>query len=260
MKPEQYSPQALLSLLRQRRIVSMDEMKEALRTDVDLTVIRKLKQLGYRSSYSHRGAWYTLDRIAEFDENGLWFFGPARFSVRGTLAATAEAFVSEAEAGFYAAELEALLRVGVKETMLRLVRGGRISREKLRRRYLYCSREAAVGRRQALARRAAESEPSCGALPAGEPHDELKAAVILFFCLLDERQRRLYAGLESMKWGRGGDRKVAELLDLDPATVAKGRRQLLNQDVETERVRQAGGGRKRTEKKRRKSSPGSKRS
>lgn len=252
MKSETYSAQTLLSLLQQRKIATMAQLKEALHTNVDLTVIRKLKQLGYHSSYSHRGAWYTLDRIAQFDENGLWFFGPACFSIRGTLAGTATSFVNEAEAGCYAAELESLLRVGVKETMLRLVRQGRISREKLRGRYLYCALEPTIRKRQVLSRREAESEPTRGMLPAGEPHDNLKAAIILFFCLLDEQQRRLYAGLESLKWGHGGDRKVAELLDLDPATVARGRRQLIEQDVEAQGVRKAGGGRKRLEKKRRK--------
>jgi hypothetical protein len=37
-----------------------------------LTVFRKLKELGYRTSYSHRGRFYTLDRIARFDRQGLW--------------------------------------------------------------------------------------------------------------------------------------------------------------------------------------------
>jgi hypothetical protein len=40
------------------------------------------------------------------------------------------------------------------------------------------------------------------------------------------------------------------LLGLDPHTVAKGRRELLLQEVQSERVRQSGGGRKPTEKKR----------
>ena len=35
---------------------------------------------------------------------------------------------------------------------------------------------------------------------------ELQAAIILFFSVLDEKQRRLYAGLESQKFGHGGDR------------------------------------------------------
>jgi hypothetical protein len=79
---------------------------------------------------------------------------------------------------------------------------------------------------------------------------ELKAGIILFYSLLDEKQRRLYAGLEALKLGRGGDRPIAALLGLDPHTVAKGRQELRSQEVERERVRQTGGGRKPLEKKR----------
>jgi hypothetical protein len=82
--------------------------------------------------------------------------------------------------------------------------------------------------------------------------DELKAAIILFFSLLDEKRRRLYAGLEALKTGRGGDARIAGLLGLDVSTVARGRRELLDQDVEVERVRSAGAGRRSMEKKRRK--------
>jgi hypothetical protein len=80
--------------------------------------------------------------------------------------------------------------------------------------------------------------------------EELKASILLFYSLLDEQQRRLYAGLESLKLGRGGDRQLADFLELDPHTVARGRQQLLAQDVEVERARKAGGGRKPVEKKR----------
>jgi hypothetical protein len=84
--------------------------------------------------------------------------------------------------------------------------------------------------------------------------DELRAAIVLFFSLLDEQQRRLYAGLEALKTGRGGDTLIAELLGLDVSTVAKGRRQLLSEDIEIDRSRKIGGGRKPSEKKRRRSS------
>jgi len=67
---------------------------------------------------------------------------------------------------------------------------------------------------------------------------------VLFFSLLDERKRRLYAGLESLKWGHGGDRKVANLLGLDEKTVARGRRELLDQDLDYDGVRKPGGGRR----------------
>jgi hypothetical protein len=80
--------------------------------------------------------------------------------------------------------------------------------------------------------------------------EELKASLVLFASLLDERQRRLYAGLESLKLGRGGDQRLAELLQLDPGTVARGRKQLLAQEVEWKRVRKPGAGRKPVEKKR----------
>ena len=86
------------------------------------------------------------------------------------------------------------------------------------------------------------------------------AAIILFFSVLDEKQRRLFAGIESLKRGYGGDLFVAEWLELDAHTVAKGRRELLEGDgeVRSQRVRRKGGGRKSVEKKRPRSSRTSK--
>ena len=81
--------------------------------------------------------------------------------------------------------------------------------------------------------------------------DEAKAAIILFFSMLNEKQRRLYAGLEAAKYGHGGDRRIAEFLGLDVHTVAKGRKELLEGTVDRNGVRSAGGGRNRVEKKRR---------
>ena len=78
---------------------------------------------------------------------------------------------------------------------------------------------------------------------------ELKAAVVLFYSLLDEKQRRLYAGVEAMKLGHGGDQQIAELLGMDPSTVARGRRELLMRDVELDGVRRKGGGRRAVQKK-----------
>jgi hypothetical protein len=65
--------------------------------------------------------------------------------------------------------------------------------------------------------------------------DELGAAIVLFWSLLAEQQRRLYTGLESLKLGSGGDQQIADFLQLDPYTVPKGRRQLLAQDVMVDR-------------------------
>jgi hypothetical protein len=79
--------------------------------------------------------------------------------------------------------------------------------------------------------------------------DELKAAILLFYSLLDEQQRRLFAGLESIKLGHGGDSMLAEFLGLDPHTVARGRQQLLDQNVTPGHTHRSGGGRKSVEDK-----------
>ena len=259
MKTEQFKAGKLANLLHERTIATMDELKAALGTDVYLTVLRKLQKLGYISSCSHGGQYYSLEESAEFDDNGLWRFGPALFSRNGTLLATAESFVAQSDAGYYTTELESLLQVSVKETLLILYRKERVSRESFGGRYLYCSSDPEEKKRQLALRRALMSEPFQGRLPEGEVDDDLKAAIVLFYCLLDEQQRRLFAGLESLKWGHGGDRKVAELLGLNVSTVARGRRELLNGDVEVERTRKTGGGRKPVEKKRLRSSRKSKR-
>jgi hypothetical protein len=102
-----------------------------------------------------------------------------------------------------------------------------------------------------LARRTSQTVPIATDITSLEiSPDELKTAIILFYSLLDEQQRRLYAGLESLKLGRGGDPQLAEFLGLDPHTVSRGRQELLDQNVAIGRVRRSGGGRKPVEKKR----------
>ena len=214
-----------------------------------MTVFRRLRELNYRCSYSHRGKYYTLDETAEFDDLGLWSFRAVWFSRHGTLLRTCEVLVDGAEAGYASDELEHVLHVQVKDPLRKLALEGRIWREKIGRRFVHLAVDASVRSKQLRARHVREAEPQD--LPFGAPFgaglrvvpDELKAAILLFISLLDERQRRLYAGLESMKLGHGGDRRIAELLGLDPGTVARGRTQLLTRDVDRERVRREGGGR-----------------
>lgn len=50
----------------------MPQLKSVLGTSVSYTVLRKLSPLGYRTSYSHGGTYYTLDELAQYDELGLW--------------------------------------------------------------------------------------------------------------------------------------------------------------------------------------------
>lgn len=246
-----FHPEALQSFLQRKQIATLEELKQTLGTPSTMTVFRKLKTLGYRTSYSHRGKYYTLANIPQFDEQGLWPCRAALFSRDGNLLATARRFVDEAHAGFTASELQAVLHVEVKEPLLQLYHRKRIDRREVAGWYVYFSREPGREREQRLRREARPAAWEIEESPLGaELSPELKSAIILFYSLLDERQRRLYAGLEAHKVGYGGDRKIAEFLGLDVHTVARGRRELWGGEVERQRVRQVGGGRKSAEKKR----------
>ena len=240
------------------RILTLPQLKTVLGTSAAMTVFRKLKPLGYVTSYSHRGRYYTLAELAEFDERGLWSVNDVWFSRAGTLVRTSEAWVNRSDDGYYANELRALLHVEVKDALRQLVQEKRLARREVSGRYLYVTRPPARRQGQVAQRQVRADLP--GVLrerSAGRNADEVKAAIILFYSLLDERQRRMYAGLESLKLGHGGDRQLAEWLDLDPHTVAKGRRELLDTAslAPTEyRVRRPGGGRLAQEKKRHRSS------
>lgn len=231
-----FPAEKLLAVFHQQTIATLPELKAALDTSADRTVFRRLAALDCRTSYSHRGAFYTLDSLARYDAQGLWSHGDVRFSRHGTLLDTATALVSQAPAGYFADELEAVVQVTVKDALRHLVAKGRVQRRVCGPRFLHGASDRALWQAQWAARQAQA--------------DELPAAVALFYGLLDEKQRRLYAGLESLQRGHGGDRRMAELLGLDVTTVARGRHELLSGQVLRGRVRQAGGGRTPVEKKR----------
>lgn len=256
MRTITFSSAVLRTFLQRRKVATMPELREVLGTTVDMTVLRKLQPLGYVSSYSQRGRFYTLREVAQFDARGLFGLGEARFSRFGSLLDTAEHFVVHSSAGYFTAELNRELGVETKEALLTLVRRDRVAREEVGGQYLHCATDAQLRRVQLQHRRQGVDLPAASQSMRTVPiDDEAKAALLLFFATLNERQRRLYAGVESLRLGHGGDRRIAELTGLDVHTVARGRQELLAQDVELERIRTAGAGRVRVEKKRRRSSP-----
>jgi hypothetical protein len=250
MRPTTFDASILRRHLRRHKIAELPELKRLLGTETDLTVFRKLRQLGYLASYTHRGRFYALSEFVGFDDRGLWSHDSVWFSRYGTLLATAEAFVLASSRGLYAHELADAVHAEVQEPLHRLVRLQRLSRTEMGGQFLYTAAESDVRRNQTLSRRTTQAVPlaiQSGALQVSP--DELKAAIILFYGLLDEQQRRLFAGLESIRLGHGGDTLLADFLGLDAHTVARGRQQLLDLDVVGGRIRRQGGGRHSTEKK-----------
>ena len=251
MRLTSFDPAVLRHHLRRHKIADLPELKRVLGTDTDLTVFRKLKQLDYLASYTHRGRFYTLAETARFNDLGLWSHEAVWFSRYGTLLATVETFVNRSPNGYYAPELADELHAEVQEPLRHLVQQQRLSRMEVDGQFLYTAIDSVEHRKQTLARRSAQAVPVAvhsAALQVSP--DELKAAILLFYGLLDEQQRRLFAGLESIWVGHGGDTLLGDFLGLDAHTVARGRQQLLDQNVVSGRTHRAGGGGTLTEKKR----------
>ena len=199
MRPTEFSTDTIVALLRNQTIASLPEVLAALGPGASRrTAFRRLKDLAARNSYSHRGGFYTLDELVDFDELGLWSFAGVRFSRLGTLIATAESFVNHGEAGHFVDELDNLLQVGTQDALRKLVGDGRLSRHKLAGQFLYCAADRTHHKHQLRARRLLMATPELvHALPEADlMPEELRAAIVLFASLLDERQRRLFAGLE----------------------------------------------------------------
>ena len=256
MRKQKYHSETVKRLLVESKMATMVELKEAMGTNVDATIFRKLRELSYLRSYSHRGKYYTLPEVARFDEQGLWSYQSVHFSKEGSLLDTMEQHVDYSLSGYFEYELESLLHVGVRAAVLRLLKDRRIDRQKVSGRYLCCSARKRKRNRQLAERKKQQSISDSALDPIGPEvlFQEGKTILELFLSLLDEKQRRLYAGLESIKIGHGGDKKMARLFGMDIHTVAKGRKELWSGGMESDRIRRAGGGRKQLEKKPRKSS------
>lgn len=122
---------ALSRLFRRKPVADLDALLAALETHSRMSVFRRLSAIGYYSSYSHTGRYYTLQNIPQFDREGLWQYNGIGFSRHGSLKSTVEHLVDEAEAGRTHHELQVRLRVRVHNTLLELVRDRRIGRQPL---------------------------------------------------------------------------------------------------------------------------------
>src|SRR5436309_1287365 len=184
MRPTSFDPHRLRTYLQRHTIADLPALKHALGTSADLTVFRKLKPLGYLSSYTHRGRFYALRTMTRFDEDGLWSHEAVWFSRHGTLMATLEAWITPAAQGWFADELADRLHVDVQDPLHDLVRQRRLRRVDLAGHFLYTAADARRAKAQTRARRTAQAVPLVADVTAlAVSPDELKAAILLFYGL-----------------------------------------------------------------------------
>jgi len=169
--PEQ-SRQTLTRLFQRQSIADLAMLSDTLETSSRMSVFRRLSALGYLSSYSHDGRFYTLRDIPPFDQDGLWRYQGVCFSRAGSLKATVARLVEQSDAGRTHSELHVRLQVRVHNTLLDLVEDRRIGRETLRGHYLYVSANPARAQSQFILRQQQSAEPV-------QPPPESPAVVVI---------------------------------------------------------------------------------
>ena len=101
------------------------------------SVRRFLTEVGYYSSFTHNGGWYTLRSIPRFGQDGLWFYSDIGFSRAGSLTNTLVDLTTRSAAGMTAEQLGAKLRCRCHSVLVQLCRQGRLQRQKIGRSHVY---------------------------------------------------------------------------------------------------------------------------
>ena len=108
------------------------------------SVRRFLAEVGYFSSFTHHGGWYTLRSIPRFNQDGLWFYSDIGFSRAGSLTNTLVDLTTRSTAGMTAEQLGAKLRCRCHSVLVQLSRQGKLQRQRIGRSHLYLAAEPHV--------------------------------------------------------------------------------------------------------------------
>ena len=144
--------QAMKQLFEKNTILLMSDLCQSFEETAMRTIIRYLNEIGYYSSYNHRGMYYTITGIPKFNDYGLWGYKEALFSSYGNLKETICAQIDISEAGMTNSELTVLLSVETKSILSTLSTVGAISRNKSQGVYTYFSTDPIRGEQQRMRR------------------------------------------------------------------------------------------------------------
>jgi len=126
------------------------------------SVRRFLAEVGYYSSFTHNGAWYTLYSIPRFGDDGLWFYSDIGFSRSGSLTKTLVDLATRSAVGMTAEQLGAKLRCRCHSVLVQLCRQGKLQRHKIGPSHIYLALDPLI----AAVQRQSVQSPSQPRLPA----------------------------------------------------------------------------------------------
>jgi hypothetical protein len=183
--------QKLTALFQQQPCWRIEPLGQQLQCSI-ISVRRLLAKIGYYSSFTHNGGWYTLASIARFSRDGLWFFQDIGFSRAGSLTQTLVVLISASPAGLSAEQLGQVLHCRCHSVLVHLWRKGLIQRYRPGRSHIYLSADAAVAAAQQRAGQPVAAVP----LPA-----QIAVLVLAEFIRHPQAQAQQLATAVSVKTG-----------------------------------------------------------
>ena len=151
MKRIQDAAASLLRRWRRKKVITLAEIKQELKTSVR-TIRRRLQVWGALASFNHNSRFYTLPELPQFDEQGLWFHRDVGFSSHGHLPQTIVALILQSPGGLTAAELGQRLRLDPRSFLWQFHQHPSVQREKVQGHYVYFAADPALAARQKAVR------------------------------------------------------------------------------------------------------------
>jgi len=155
----------VLKRFRRVKVLTIEEVVELLKSSV-MTARRRLKKWEALTSFNHNGRYYTLPRIPQFNDHGIWKYQRILFSKYGNLKQTILELVRRSEAGLSAREVARIVEIPSNSSIFsQLQRVSGIKREKHQGHFVYFSDEPAAYQRQ---KTALDRPKAAAALPSDE--------------------------------------------------------------------------------------------
>jgi hypothetical protein len=146
--------QKIRVLFRKTLVIPMAEIERGVASRSRRSLFRDLTSLGYLSSYTHSGRYFTLPTAPAFDVDGLWRWQGIGFSREGSLQATVAHLVERSDTGWTQRELQLRLGARAHNALLERVESKRLGRQKVQGQYVYFAAEGVRARTQFDGRRA----------------------------------------------------------------------------------------------------------
>jgi len=152
----------VLERFHRMKVLTIEQLVDLLKSSV-MTARRRLKKWEALTSFNQNGRYYTLPKIPQFDNHGIWKYQRILFSKYGNLKQTIIELLRRSEAGLSAREVAHIVEIPSNSSIFsQLQRVSGIRREKHQGRFVYFSdhRERYQRQKSLLSRSQAAALPS----------------------------------------------------------------------------------------------------